>query len=139
MQKDYDRTICNTCDVKTQCNDYRNKFLCVKCERTLACFAQRSISYKRCGKAVEMWRTLPLDCALVSEVMRNHLSRTSLQPGSLAYIMKGYNYLCPRCLQPTCVLYPAVLPHGVIDPLFVKLYVHNCAICKVNVAIQRET
>lgn len=135
MKKDYDRIICNECNFKETCEEYRNKFRCIECHRTLLCFVKGENNHKRCNRARGEWRTLSKDCALARELMQSGaeitLSRFS------GFIIKDYGRECPRCSQATFVIYPTLIQYEIKNQRHVPMYAGDCEICRLHVEVIR--
>jgi hypothetical protein len=130
MQKDYDRTICNSCLNKGKCEEYRSKLWCSECQKSLICTMNGTSHDKQCPVAMQHWTDdLPNKCLLVEQVML-HFVENGAQTGSYFIpVEKDFSLIyCPRCMQPTFVWW-----------LTYTCDIGHCAICNAYTSLRCRT
>lgn len=93
MKKDYNRDICNACNIKKQCEEYRNKNWCIDCQWSLLCLMKDRInSTSPCDIIAWHWLELHSACLLADRLIRLYSCDNKV------FITNKYKEkICPRC------------------------------------------
>lgn len=101
QNKYYDRTVCNECNFKETCVEYRNKFWCKDCPQSFLCFAKDKDCNDYCAYKKQNWEQLPSTCLLFNELLQQYFKDPKNKD---SFIMKG-GWVCPRCLYKTLIVF----------------------------------
>jgi len=94
----YNKTVCQFCPQRKECDALVSEWFCHQCPKTLVCALEDSLHLRYCDFARQKWKSLPRKCLLVVKLLEDHTREGEcvLAPSELT---SGGRTTCPRCVN----------------------------------------